>query len=161
MSRKNPHRIESKSRDMVAMKIDYSNSADALTRTLSERDYGIDLLVELFDNGIPTGKIAFLQIKGTQSKIEKLKNYNFVSCPGISRSSLDYVKQNRIPFILIYASINNPMCFYYIDLQSCIATLINKLKPTQKEISVRIPVSNYVDQDLSKFFSLINQYYNP
>lgn len=161
MPRTSSHVIETNSINMVKNKIDrfYSNG-DALARNWQERDYGIDLVVELFNDGIPTGKIAFLQIKGTKNIIAKLKNSNEVSCSNVSVSSLDYAKQRRIPYILIYASISKPECFYYLDLQSVIDTLISKINQiSAKSITVRIPHENCANEDLSDFFSLINRYY--
>jgi len=37
-------------------------------RESTGRDYGIDMSVEIFEEGRPTGKILFLQIKGTGRK---------------------------------------------------------------------------------------------
>lgn len=162
MARTSSHVIETNSINMIKNKIDaFYQNGDALARNWTERDYGIDLVIELFDNGIPTGKLAFLQVKGTQKTIEKLKRSDEVSCPNISMSSLDYAKQNRIPFILIYASIAAPECFYYIDLQSIIGTLTQKddSEKPQKSTTVRIPYKNCIYKDLSNFFLLINQYY--
>lgn len=66
MSRNSNHVRETKSRDMVRGLINsfYANG-DALVREWAERDYGIDFVLELFEDGVPSGKIAFLQIKGT------------------------------------------------------------------------------------------------
>lgn len=162
MMRVRQHVKETASRDYVRSLINsfYSNG-DALIREWSERDYGIDFVLELFDNGIPTGKIAFLQIKGTEKEISKLKRSDEVSCPGVSISSLQYARQDRIPFILIYASISNSKCFYYTDLQ---ASYNNVKKPIltlgQKNTTIRIPFWNRVEKDLTNFFSLIDSYYN-
>ena len=63
--RTSSHVIETRSRDLFQQRINNSfKNGDALFRNLSERDYGIDGIIELFDNGQPTGKIAFVQIKG-------------------------------------------------------------------------------------------------
>ena len=119
MTRTSQHAKETVSRDFVRTKIDnYYQNGDALIRDWSERDYGIDFILELFENGYPTGKIAFMQIKGTSKKIKRLKTANCISCSNVSISSLYYAKQKHIPFILIYASMEDPKCFYYVDIQS-------------------------------------------
>ena len=56
MSRISSHIIETKTRDYIRSVIDnYYENGDALFRELSERDYGIDGLIELFCDGDPTG----------------------------------------------------------------------------------------------------------
>lgn len=52
----------------VRSRIDgFGDYGDYLYRELSERDYGVDAIIECFEDGIPTGKIGFLQIKGTSN----------------------------------------------------------------------------------------------
>ena len=52
MSRSKPHVIETKSRDYLRSKIDdFYENGDALFREISERDYGVDAIIELFENG--------------------------------------------------------------------------------------------------------------
>ena len=166
MARTYEHAKETQSRNYVRSIIDgYYPNGDALIREWSERDYGIDFVLELFDNGTPTGKLAYLQIKGTGSPIEKLKKSNEVSCSNVSLSCLAYAGQDRIPFILIYASLSNPGCFYYIDLQK--ANITSSINPLKKKVTVRIPHANKVEQDssgscdLKGFFELVNSYYQP
>ena len=165
MPRTITHARETKARDMVRTKIDtfYANG-DALFREWSERDYGIDAVVELFENGYPTGKIAYIQLKGTESTIEPMKKGpltgRVVSCSNVSNSTLEYAQQNRIPLILIYASVATPECFYYIDLQSQINDIeVRQTRDNQESHTVHIPIGNYAEDDLTGFFALINSYY--
>ena len=159
------HARETHARDMVRTKIDsFFENGDAIFREWSERDYGIDAVVELFENGCPTGIIAFIQIKGTSKKIETIKRGpykgKYVSCGTVSDSTLDYARQNRIPMILIYASLNEPECFYYVDLQSQIDDVEKRRrKVNQAEHTVHIPKENYAENDLTGFFDLIRSYY--
>ena len=75
MTRTLTHVIETNSKDCVRSRIDGSGDCgDYLYRELSERDYGVDAIIECFEDGIPTGKIGFLQIKGTSKEIAPLKN---------------------------------------------------------------------------------------
>lgn len=113
-----------------------------------------------FDNGIPSGKIAFLQIKGTESPINKLKKTDEVSCGNVSASSMEYAKQKRIPFLIIYAYLHEPRCFYYTDLQSCVDSVKKKIwQRGQRRVTIRIPYDNKADNNLTGFFDLINKYY--
>ena len=161
MSRNSNHVRETKARDMIRSMVDsFYPNGDALIREWSERDYGIDFVLELFDNGIPSGKIAFLQIKGTESPINKLKKTDEVSCGNVSASSMEYAKQKRIPFLIIYAYLHEPRCFYYTDLQSCVDSVKKKIwQRGQRRVTIRIPYDNKADNNLTGFFDLINKYY--
>lgn len=122
-------------------------------------------MVELFNDGCPTGKIAYIQIKGTNKRIEALKKGKLkrkaVSCPKVSDSTFAYAQQKRIPIILIFASLAEPQCFYYVDLQSQIDDIEErKTKPGKTEHTVHIPIENYVENDLTGFFGLINSFYD-
>ena len=125
--------IEGRSKTYVKQAVDdFYDNGDALLRTVSEPDYGVDAIIELFDNGIPTGKIAYVQIKGTAERISKLVNSDEVSCGGISKSNLYYTLQNRIPMILIYASISRTRDLYFLEMQT-ISNLVNELEDGKKK----------------------------
>lgn len=165
MPRTITHARKTKSRDMVRTKIDtFYTNGDALFREWSERDYGIDAVVELFEDGYPTGKIAYVQLKGTVRTIEPMKigplKGQVVSCNNVSSSTMEYALQNRIPMLLIYASVATPECFYYIDLQSQINDIEERrTRDEQDSHTVHIPIGNCVIDDLTGFFDLINSYY--
>ena len=161
MSRVEQHRTETKSKRIFRNAIEgYKEPklhiTDVVYRDLTERDYGLDGLIEIFEDDKPTGKIAFLQFKGTESKIEKLKKSDFVSCSNISKSNLSYCKQVNNPVILIYASTLDEE-FYFIDLQSVLSDI--KLNDDGNDtITVRIPYSNN-SKNLIHLFDIINKYY--
>lgn len=162
MPRTKSHVIETRAKDYLRAKIDsfYSNG-DALVRDWNERDYGIDLVVEFFENGVPTGNLAYLQIKATENRIIKNTNSDDISCPGVSASCLEYAKQDRIPFILIYLSIVEPIEFYYIDVQSMnVKELQEKARAnSSNRISIKIPLTNKSDGDMTMLFKLIHSYF--
>lgn len=160
MPRTSPHTIETKSHDLVRKEIhSFYRNGDALIREWSERDYGVDLILELFDEGVPTGKLAFLQVKGTEKDIEKLHKTNEVSCKGVSISCLEYAKQKRIPFMLIYVSINAEN-FYFVDLQSRTKFFQEANgKNKSKETTIRIPFDNQSKTNLALLFEIVNSYY--
>lgn len=154
------HVRETNSRNWLREKIDaYYPSGDALIREWSGQDYGIDFVLELFEDGIPTGKLAFIQVKGTRDEIKKLKTVEMVSCPNVSVCSLNYAVQKRIPFMLVYVSLANPHKFYYIDLQHIIDNVLDSISENQKDVSVRIPIENCSETNFSGFFDIINEYY--
>ena len=104
-SRISSHVIETKVRDSIRSRINsYYSNGDALFRELSERDYGIDAVIEIFSDGVPTGKLTLVQIKGTEKTIQPLKTKNCVSCR-ISSSNAMYALQKKIPVFLIYTTL--------------------------------------------------------
>lgn len=115
-----PHVVETRARDYIRNQIDnFYKNGDALFRELTERDYGIDAVIELFDNGNPTGKFALLQIKSTEKTIKPLKTCNCVSCK-ISVSNAQYALQNNIPVMLIYVTLSKPKGFYFISIHDAL-----------------------------------------
>lgn len=121
---------------------------DTIFRTLSDTDYGIDGIIEFFQDGYPTGKICYVQIKTTSKKIEKLKTKNGVSCPGISESKAYYCKQDIIPVILIYNSLEDKGSFYYLRLNE--NTLPNS--------TIYIPSDNY-SRNILSIIDIIEKHY--
>lgn len=106
--RTNQHRI-----DTLAMRFVRTSLPDCwLDRDFSERDYGIDLAVEIFDqddNSIDsetsTGLLSLIQVKGTAIPLEELGGY--YKFPGFPVKTLNYAMQFKIPFFLIVVSIND------------------------------------------------------
>ena len=162
MARISTHITETKSKNIFSSIITGFSSpehscGDLLFREISERDYGVDGQVELFNHGEPTGRIAMIQLKATEKAIHRLKNAAAVSCHGISKSNLSYCRQRNVPVILVYCS-NCEGKFYYIDLQSVFQERIEAIADNFSG-TVRIPVSNNSD-DLSVFVKIINSYYD-
>lgn len=154
MPRVENHETETHSR--VIFEAAIVNHGDMLFRTISERDYGVDGVVELFSDGTPTGRMAYIQFKGTKYIIEKLKRTNEVSCSGISKSNLSYCRQINIPVMLVYVSKASGK-FYYIDLQLIFQGKIEEIADN-KSGTVRIPIENNSDH-LERFVEIINSYY--
>ncbi len=155
MSRISSHRIETRSRDIFQKSV--NNNDNALFRTLSERDYGIDGIVELFDNDKPTGQIAYIQIKGTQLPITPLANSPEVSCKGISESNFTYAYQHNIPVILVFISIERPEAIYYMEMQEAVDKFKDGIKKTN---TVRIPQENVLlNENMEEMFDIIRRYF--
>lgn len=158
MARTHSHLIETKSKDCVRSRINsFKDNGDCLFRELSERDYGIDALIECFDDGIPTGKIGFLQIKGTDAIISPLKRTPVIACGNISVSNLHYAEQNQIPVIVIYVSLKKARPMYYIDLREAARNI--RYNEDAKSVTIHIPQDNYVYDDISPILRIIDNYY--
>lgn len=151
MARTSTHKIETRGKNNFATVV---NNFDALYRSVSERDYGIDGIVELFSSeGNVTGKIAFIQMKSTSKEILKNKRSDDISV-SLSTSSLYYSKQSNVPFILIYNSLTEPDSFYYL--------LLNGAKFNAKQLTntIKIPIDNKEKNSILKLSAVINNYYD-
>lgn len=164
MARTLQHIVEDESKTIFSARMQGFSSerlnigrGDVIFRELTGRDYGVDGQIELFENGEPTGRIAYIQLKGTSKKIEKLKRTDEVSCTGISKSNISYCRQQNVPVMLAYISTADNT-FYYIDLQSVYQQTLNAIGDHESG-TVRIPLENS-SQELDKFFEIFNGYYN-
>lgn len=154
------HVIAERSENYISSAVvDYYTNGDAFFRKVSGRDYGVDGIIELFDAGNPTGIIAYVQIKGTSSIIEKLKRSEEVSCSGISGSNLKYAFQNRIPMILLYVSVSSTRDIYYLELQDALEKKPELRNIQTKDVSIRIPIQNRITNNMEPLFELIRSYY--
>lgn len=156
MQRKNSHIIETRSCDSIKSKV--NKSGNLLYREITGRDYGIDGIIELFDNGNVTGKFALAQIKGTSHKIIPLKSApDYVSCT-ISSSNANYALQNRMPVILFYVSIEADEaddCIYFMDIRQAINDKERKKITKQKNITIRIPIDNRDYGTMNEVYKII------
>lgn len=148
------HDVSTYSEDNVRRLI---NKNGFLYRTVSGMDYGIDAIVELFDEGYVTGKIALLQLKGKKEEIEFNVRTKDISCE-IKTSTAKYAFQRNIPVIVIYASLADENSFYYVCLQD-IDIPRDKVE-NQKDITIRIPSQNKALENIDGFRKIINDYYN-
>ncbi len=155
------HVIETKSRDKIRTIIDNYQNGDALFREISERDYGIDAVLELFHEGNPTGKFALLQLKATEKTIVPNKDNTFISVPGITLANANYALQNNIPVILIYTSITKNTAFYYSSLQDLITEeIVQKINNNlSNKTTVRIPIENCILDNIQPLINLIEEFY--
>ncbi len=160
MARVSSHVIETQSSDWFKLKVNkFYENGDALFREISGRDYGIDGIIELFNNGQPTGKFALIQIKGTKKKITPMiRTPEFISCK-VSSSNAKYAFQRNIPVILVYVSLCGNNLFYYADLRTIITEEHRQKVNRQKDITVKIPCENVVLEDMDAFFRIIHNYY--
>lgn len=72
-------------------------------RDLTGRDFGIDKIVEKFEDGYATGEMLLLQIKGTEKPINST-NPKF----SLETKTLLYAEMFSTPFLLLYCSLTPP-----------------------------------------------------
>lgn len=162
MQRISSHAVETRSCDIIKLKINAAfENGDSLYRELTGRDYGIDGVIELFDNGCVTGMFALAQIKGTGEKIVPLvKTPQFISC-SISSANAMYAFQNRIPVILFLVSLKAPDTIYFINVKQAVdESQREKIEAGQKSITIRIPVENVAIANMDEVFAIIRDAYD-
>lgn len=155
------HLIATKSTNNIRKIVD--EKGIGLFREFTGKDYGIDAIVEVFDEGRVTGKIAFIQCKGTSAIIEPMKgktSSSFISCSRISSATVAYASQNNIIVLIAYASSEDDSVFYYANLVDVLTEEHKeKIESGQDNITVRIPISNNSRDNLDGFWNIINNFY--
>lgn len=136
-----------------------------VVRELSERDYGIDLMVEIFSeagkdqNGHDvyetTGHVCYLQLKGTNSELQINKDDSTVSF-SIEKKALLYVERFSTPFVLVRTcTLDNSDSIYFLWLQRYILEVLDVISPDwrtseQNHFTVRIPITNKLPDNTAK-----------
>lgn len=145
MSKMNlPHRVLQHEIDSEACKIVANKfSRNWELRDLTGRDFGIDKIVERFENGDATSEILLLQIKGTEKEID-INNPRF----SLETKELQYAEMFTTPFLLIYVSITNPQQCFYVWLQEYIRVRLQSDNPNwrkQNTNTIYFPKDNILD----------------
>ena len=134
-----------------------------VVRELAERDYGIDLMVEIFVPGLKdargkdafaaSGSVFHIQIKGTEKALEPVRAGTINYC--IDKNSLSYVEKFSIPFFLFRVSVADPQKIYFLWIQRYIKDVMDRETPMWREdkedsITVRIPPENKLPEGIDK-----------
>lgn len=128
-----------------------------VNRDIGGRDYGIDMAIEIFDQGRATGKMLLLQIKGTERDIEAEDTIDF----DVPVNTLKYSELFIVPFLLIVCPVNSTLpTFFYVWLQEYIKVVLNFENPDWREnhdtVRVHIPTSNHMPGNENKLSFLAN-----
>lgn len=135
-----------------------------VVRELSERDYGTDLVVEIFvENGVDkNGRTAYetsgclcnIQVKGTNEEliVNKDNSIHF----SFSKSALEYVERFAIPFLLVRVNVSDESSdIYFVWLQRYIKDVLeseydNWREEQQKTFTLKMPIENTISNNLEK-----------
>lgn len=133
-------------------------------RELTERDYGIDLMVEIFnpsglaknDNSIfeSTGAIFHIQVKGTSSELTPTEG-GTVNFP-MTKKALGYVESFSTPSLLFRVDVSAESGrMYFVWLQRYIKDVLDLefslwREAEQESFTIRIPVHNDVKERIEK-----------
>lgn len=112
---------------------------DWLVRGLEERDYGIDLSIELFDGEHPTGCSCLIQVKGTRDTFEDSDSFS-----GFPTKTLEYAQLFPEPFFLFHTSVADDET-RFVWLQKYIEVRLRIDRPKwadQKSNTIHFPDEN-------------------
>jgi tetratricopeptide (TPR) repeat protein len=103
-------------------------------------DYGVDYLIEIFENNKSTGKTFFVQLKGSSQKI-----VNDTFEKQFTVNNLDYYKSLSLPVLIVCVSVNTKQIWAiwannFLDSK--------KIKDKQKNISISLGKKYLIDEDL-------------
>lgn len=148
---KAPQRVDSHRTDTEAFrKLLNHLHVDWVVRSMEERDYGIDLQLEIFDGSNPTGSLIFGQLKGTKNSFSEEKTFQFPV------KTLLYAELFSTPFFLFRTSTSDNKT-RFIWLQKFIETKLSDASPewrTQKDVNVSMPEDNDLAANPSRFLRL-------
>lgn len=133
-------------------------------RELTERDYGIDLIVEIFEKtGInehghdvfgSTGAVFHAQVKGTASKLEPAQDGQFRF--QLNKSAMLYAERFSAPFLLFRVDISTSDAkSYFLWIQRYVRDVLDSERPDwrtqqQDSFSVGIPPHNEIASSFEK-----------
>lgn len=125
-----------------------------LFRDQSERDYGIDIHLEYYDDTSPTGLSLYGQVKGTRESFLKLVKLN-----GFSTKTANYANLFNIPFFVFYVSLADKKIKFiwlqeYLRLKVRSASLLE-----QESITIEFPLENNLDEEngLRKILTILQR----
>lgn len=135
-------------------------------RELSERDYGTDLVIEIFSpcgkdkNGYvnydTTGAICNIQLKGTINDIKINSDDNMTVSQQIPKKTLLYAEKFPVPFFLFKVNVSsNSSDSYFVWLQRYITDVLDQKEPNWRTSSkdkhnIRIPINNVLKEGMNK-----------
>ncbi|HEV8512316.1 MAG TPA: DUF4365 domain-containing protein [Cyclobacteriaceae bacterium] len=153
--------------DTKAIKITLNSIPDHwVVRELTERDYGIDLMIEIFRESDrvdknkravyeATGHVCYLQIKGTNEEI--LINDDETVSYQVEKKFLLNAEKYSTPMLLVYVSTINPIKnhqVYFVWVQRYIIDVLEAAVPDwrskQESYSFKIPIRNSLPLNAEK-----------
>lgn len=121
---------------------------DWLVRSLEERDYGVDLQIELFKRDLPTGRVALIQIKGKLASFGRAD----VALSNFPTKTVEYAALFSVPFFVFHTSIEDN-CTYFVWLQKYAETKLVDTTPNwrnQDSVTLYFPSTNLLHANADK-----------
>nr|WP_213661374.1 DUF4365 domain-containing protein [Proteus mirabilis] len=124
-------------------------SKNWVLRSIGERDYGSDFMIELFDNKESTGDCFFVQSKGTEKTFTEDVKISFPV------NTIKYAMLFNVPFFLFYTSITSKQT-KFIWLQKYTNLVLNEKNwEDKKSITIYFPEENDLSKNREKIIKLL------
>jgi hypothetical protein len=146
------HRVETKAVRQIICGL----PPDWLIRNMDERDYGIDLMFEVFNTSFPTGRIAFVQSKGTE-KAFTIKNDSIV-LNDFPVKTIEYALRLSSPFFIFYTSLSSNETVF-VWLQRYALTELSATTPKWRDresVKIDFPFENKLNDGLLKIDKILH-----
>lgn len=120
-------------------------------RSIDERDYGTDFMIEIFENSNPTGDCFFVQSKGTVSSFDETVKLSFPV------KTIKYALLFNVPFFIFYTSIPSNET-KYIWLQKYVEIHLNNKNQKwqqQESVTITFPEENDLSSNIEKVNELL------
>ena len=147
--RTDTHRIDSRAVRSLLQHL----PEDWLVRSLEERDYGVDLQIELFKGDLPTGHVALIQVKGTRTSFGPAD----VSLSNFPTKTVEYAALFSVPFFVFHTSIEDDRT-YFVWLQKYAETKLVDTTPNWKDqgsVTLYFPPTNLLHSNPDKIEQIL------
>lgn len=144
-----------------------------LVRNVEERDYGVDLTLELFKKvtkktkkgrkctqiEVPKGQYVLLQVKGRQNIFNDSKNTQKLR--QFEEKTIEYANLFNIPFFVVYVTLKDEKAHFLWLQEYTEQVLSNSNWKSKSKIDLDIPSENSFNTEdgLKKFELLVNRKY--
>lgn len=149
-----PQRTETHRIDTRAVRIVLQHlPEDWLVRSLEERDYGVDLQIELFRGSVPTGHVAMIQVKGKRTSFQ----LEDVSLSNFPTRTVEYAALFSVPFFVFHTSIEDNRT-YFLWLQKYAETRLLNTTPdwqNQDSVTLYFPPTNLLSTNSEKIEQIL------
>lgn len=132
------HRIETESLNQLR----YQLGSDWLFRDHSERDYGTDIHLEVFDGDWATGLVLYGQVKGSDEPF-----VGDVKLSGFPVKTANYANLFDVPFFLFYASVRSKVTKFVWLQEYFRLNVRSDLAHTQTTLTVNFPEENVLNKN--------------
>jgi hypothetical protein len=148
MVRRGPtHRIDTRAVRNVLIHLPDS----LLMRSMDERDYGIDIMLEVFEGEYPTGHFVLVQVKGVDAPLASP-----VKLSDFPVNTLLYAELFEPPFFVFYSPANGHD-IYFVWLQKYIQAKLDHDSPnwrTQQTATIHFPADNVLGSNWGRIVEI-------
>lgn len=131
--RSSQHKVETESVALLRTQL----GSDWVFRDHQDRDYGVDVHLELFDGEVPTGLVLYGQVKGTLDPFGQE-----VTLSGFPTKTANYANLFGIPFFVFFTSTASKETKFVWLQEYLLFNIKSSQLSEQESISIKFPTEN-------------------